>query len=210
MSSAAPPTPPPPELRPLTDRAEVGALAELHRAAFVGAESTRLGLPYLTAFFDWYRSTPGVVALVAGDVEPLGFVLGSPFGAERERYRRLLPSAARALFGQPRLWLAPALWRVALWRLASLARPTSRRHVARLTPPLFVLDLIAVHPAARKRGVAGSLLEGFHAAARARGARTLVLWVRREASDARRLYARHGWEPAWDFWPDRIAYVRRD
>ena len=55
------------------------------------------------------------------------------------------------------------------------------------------LLLIAVHPAHRGRGVGGTLLERFLAAARARGSARLFLEMR-EGNRAEALYRRYGFE----------------
>lgn len=205
---ATPPMAPAIELRPLVAPEQTAALVRLHRATFPEAESTRLGVRYLTAFFDWYRVTPSAVALVAWRDESLGYVLGSPYGSERELYRKLLGTAALAFLGRPRLWLQSDVGRVARWRLASLGRATASERVSRLTAPTYLLGLIGVDPGQRRRGIAELLLDGFAVAARERGARSLVLWVRRDAAEARRLYERRGWREGWEVWPDRSAYVR--
>lgn len=55
---------------------------------------------------------------------------------------------------------------------------------------------LAVAPAARRRGVAGGLVEGFLAEARRRGAATAFLEVAADNDAARRLYQRAGFAPA--------------
>jgi ribosomal protein S18 acetylase RimI-like enzyme len=196
------------ELRRLTAREQTAELVRIHRATFPGVESTQLGGRYLTAFFDWYRTAPDALALVAWRDESLGYVLGSMYGSERSRYRKLFGSAALAFLLRPRLWVRPDLGRVARWRLGSLVRARESERVVRLTAPIYLLDLIGVHPAQRRQGIAEMLLDGFVDAARERGARSLVLWVRRDAAEARRLYERRGWHEGWEVWPERSAYVR--
>jgi GNAT superfamily N-acetyltransferase len=208
MSPAAPPPAGRPvELRQLERSEQVAELVRVHRAAFPDAEGTRLGARYLRAFFEHYRRTPSTIALVAWRDVELGYVVGSPHGSESARYRRLLPAAAAAFLVRPRLWVRRDLLQVARWRLASLGRATARRAVAELPQPVHVLDLIGVDPSRRGQGVGSLLLDGFVAAARERGARSLVLWVRHDASAARQLYARHGWRARWEVHPDRTAYV---
>jgi ribosomal protein S18 acetylase RimI-like enzyme len=204
--------PPPPtgggvELRRLETAEQAGALVDLHRAAFPDTEATRLGPRYLRAFFEHYRSSPSAIALVAWRGAAIGYVVGSPHGSETARYRALLPAAVAAFLARPRLGSRRDLRRVALWRLASLRRATARREVAELPRPVYVLDLIGVDPSHRGQCVGALLLEAFVAAARARGARSLVLWARHDAVAARRLYERHGWRARWEVQPDRTAFV---
>jgi ribosomal protein S18 acetylase RimI-like enzyme len=207
VTGSPPPTGCGVELRRLETAEQADALVDVHRAAFPDTEATRLGARYLRAFFEQYRSSPSAIALVAWRDAEVGYVVGSPHGGETARYRALLPAAAGAFLARPRLWSRRDLRRVARWRLASLGRATSRREVAALPQPVYVLDLIGVDPAHRGHGVGALLLEGFVAAARARGAGSLALWVRHDATAARRLYERHGWRAGWEVRPDRTAFV---
>lgn len=189
------------------DRAE---LVRLHAGSFADSETALLGPRYVGALFDAMASGPGGFVLLADDPagRALGFVAGSPLGAEKARYRRLLPIAAASWLARPGLWRHPGLRRVARWRLGTLHRSTGSASTAALTPPVWLLDMIAVDPGARGRGVGDLLMTGFAEAARARGARSFVLWVRREAEGARRLYERHGWRELGPVEPDRLAYAR--
>lgn len=58
---------------------------------------------------------------------------------------------------------------------------------------LFVLNDLFVAPAARRRGVAGALLDAAEAHARAAGAVRLVLQTAVDNAPAQRLYRRRGW-----------------
>lgn len=196
------------ELRDLSSPHLVAELAALHAEVFPDAEGTALGRGYLSSYFDWYRRAERAVALVAWREQSVGYVLGSPYGSERQRYRELFAPAARAGFRRPSLWLRSDLWRVALWRLGSLAHGAAQRPVGQLAAPVYLLDLIGVAPGERHRGVGALLLEGFRSAAEARGARSLVLWARDDAPAARRAYERAGWRRGWSVWPDRTAYWR--
>jgi [ribosomal protein S18]-alanine N-acetyltransferase len=68
--------------------------------------------------------------------------------------------------------------------------------LGRVAGPEAELLTLAVHPAARRRGVALALIEAFEAEAAARGAAEVLLEVAVTNAAARALYARRGYAQA--------------
>lgn len=85
------------------------------------------------------------------------------------------------MFALPGVWLT----------IASLEGLDSGFALARHTGPEAELLLLAIRPAARRRGVGGALLRSVIAEARARGVQDLHLEVR-AGNDAVKLYQREG------------------
>lgn len=172
----------------------VRGVAELHRLAFAGYLNTRLGRPYLRAFFRWFAEAEGAVALCALRAgQPVGYVVGAPLGYTRALNRRVLGPALLGMVLHPGLAADPHFRQTVAGRWQALRGQAPPDDAPDLPEPTFSLVGIAVHPAARGQRLGQRLVDDFEAQARGGGARALRLSVYPENEAARRLYTRAGW-----------------
>jgi ribosomal protein S18 acetylase RimI-like enzyme len=156
--------------------------AAAHYDRFAGSRERALHI-LRTVFGHAGHSASYEVCLLAElDGEPAGVLAGFPLEDE-DRYTR------RFLHG--------AMLRIPLTRWPGIAR--SMWVAAQLTPPpplgSWYVDALAVHPSARRRGVASALLDAAAARAVEEGCRFLALDTDIENAAARATYERTGMTP---------------
>jgi ribosomal protein S18 acetylase RimI-like enzyme len=189
---------------PMT-RDMLDVIADLHQRSF----ESRLGRRYSRALVGWYLTREeDAIAIAAVDAadEPVGYAVGAPEGHEAALQRAILPTVVTQLALRPWRWFDPYVVRTIRARLrpstessgaphpspASGGDPAKGESPATGRPPLCLVA-IGVSPTVRGHGVGERLMEAFEARARALGAASLTLWVRKDNAAARRLYVKCGW-----------------
>ncbi|HMB03211.1 MAG TPA: GNAT family N-acetyltransferase [Isosphaeraceae bacterium] len=149
------------------------AIAGVHRSAFPGFFLTRMGAPFLAAYYGIVADFPGGILLVAEDGGRLaGFVSG--FLDPCRFYEAMSAARGRLLWPTLRGVLRDPL-------LLPLILANRRRvgDAARPEGPGAALDCelssIAVHPDAQGKGLGRELVRSFFDAAAERGARSVLL-----------------------------------
>lgn len=219
---------------PLTEHIVVRALAadDVAFAALLHAEAlphgffARLGLPFLRVYYESFIASPHAEALLAQvDGRRAGVIVGALRNRAhhrwvvRQRWWRLAPRAALALLRRPRL--AAHFLRTRSGRYLKAARRLLRASTSAQAGhdeqagdghAVAVLSHVSVAADARGRGVGGSLVDAFVAAARDAGVAEVHLVTLADGNGAGAFYARHGWrhcEERTDVEDRRIsAYVR--
>lgn len=168
-------------------------------------------------------AAPAIRRMVADDVPAVAGILAWSFSGKTAAAAPDRPEVAARLFAEVALagndaWVAEdggvvgvvtfqdrrrPWYAHAEWPLVRTMRPLRRRFRAMLFLLLFhaadfpaselYLETMAVHPAARGRGVGGALLGFAEREARRRGRATLSLYCIRDNPRARALYVRHGY-----------------
>lgn len=175
-------------LGPLT-RADVDAVARLHRQAFPGFFLSNLGEPFLVQFYRGFLSDPSAVSVVARDDDGavLGAVVGTtqPAGFFGRLLRRSWPgfllASLRAVVTKP--GSAPRLMRAVRYRGGAEAGSDAA-----------LLSSICVDPSLQRSGVGRQLLSAWAREVAARGARAAFLTTDAQGNDAaNRFYRAQGW-----------------
>jgi ribosomal protein S18 acetylase RimI-like enzyme len=178
---------------PMSD-ALVPRVCALHREAFRGLMSARLGRNYLDAFMSWFLHSETAIALVAVDENGalLGYVIGAPSGYGAAMNRDLVWVAARCMIVRPWLFLDSQVRATIKARLQfMLGHPAATAND--LPTPTMSLVGIAVSPEAAGKGVGSLLVKTFESRARVLNMASLHLSVYPDNTVARRLYERCGW-----------------
>jgi ribosomal protein S18 acetylase RimI-like enzyme len=179
---------------PMTEEI-VPSVCRLHRVAFRGLMSARLGASYLCGFVSWFLRAQRAIALVATDDDGklLGYVIGAPVGYGASMNRDLMWVAARSMIVRPWLFLNSQVRATVRARLrVMLGRTTSDTHD--LPTPTMSLVGIAVSPEAAGNRVGSMLVEAFENRACALKMASMQLSVYPGNMPARRLYERRGWQ----------------
>lgn len=175
--------------------AMVPAVVEVHYAAFAGYLNTRLGRPYLRAFFNWFCEAEGTIAVCAlSGHQPVGYVVGAPLGYTGSLNRRTLLPALWGIGWRPWLFLDRRFRQALVGRGRALWGHHTPDDQPLLPEPTFSLVGIAVAPEAQGQQIGRQLMGAFERQARSLGARSLRLSVYPENRAAQRLYTRAGWQ----------------
>jgi ribosomal protein S18 acetylase RimI-like enzyme len=176
----------------------IPALCKIHCEAFAGYMNTRLGASYIEAFFAWFLTAEGAIALVALDHEKnvLGYVVGAPIDYGPRMNRDLLFRAAVSVLMRPSVFLNKTFWTIVAGRLKSYLGISANRN-GRFEFPKPAMSLIAIGVARSARGqkVGLCLLRAFEDKARKLGIRSLQLTVYANNVIARELYETNDWRP---------------
>lgn len=166
---------------------DLDAVVEVHRRAFPGFFLTRMGRPFLRAYYQAALDYAPGIALVSEDGSDRtlrGFVVG---------FRE--PQGFYALFSARRRRLLPAIL-VAVLRDPGLAGGilrNMRRVSDQAAHPVDAAELASIGVDGQGRGVGGELLEGFCRRAADAGLRQVVLTTDAEGNDGvRAFYERRG------------------
>ena len=167
----------------------------IHVEAFAGYMNTRLGRSYMRAFFNWFLTAPGGVALIARDEKAgvLGYLVGAPIDYGPRMNRDLARVAAVSVALRPWLLLHRTFWTIIATRLRSYLGRTPIPHASPLPDPALSLIAIGVGREARGKKVGALLVRAFEDRARGLRARSLQLTVYENNSIARKLYETAGW-----------------
>lgn len=172
--------------RPM-QQSDLEAVVKVHQAAFPGFFLTRMGRPFLRAYYQAVLDFGTSIALIATD-ENTGAVLGFAVGFRD-------PQGFYALFAHRRRRLLPAI------ALAVLRDPTlvkeilrnMRRVEAQARASVAAVELSSIAVATSGAGVGGVLLEAFATHARDAGTRSLFLTTDADGNYAvRHFYERRG------------------
>jgi ribosomal protein S18 acetylase RimI-like enzyme len=204
-----PPPGDPVRVEPLR-REWLSTLVDIHMSAFQGYMNTRLGKLYVLRFLAWFMDAPDGIALAAIDgVRPVGYVVGAPLGYKRCLTRATLPAAAAGVLVRPWVLFQGEILKTALEGIYGLFIHRKDPLVG-VPEELSTLSLvgIGVAPESRGRQAGRALMEGFEAAARARGAHRMRLSVYPTNASARALYEKAGWTLLSDPSEDTLYYHR--
>ena len=188
-----------PDVHPLA-RSDLEFCAALHAHALPHGFFAELGPRFLRAYYTTFLDSPHAVALVATvSGQPTGHLVGviAPRSHTRWLLRRRGPELA--MHGLVGMALHPsAAYRFARTRLSRYARAWRRHRSAGERSPAnddapAVLVHVAVVPGARRIAAGRTLVEGFEAAARKRGAKRAVLTTLAGDGGAGGFYERLGW-----------------
>ena len=164
---------------------DLGAVVQIHQAAFPGFFLTRMGPRFLRAYYAAVLEFPRHLALVAETDRPVGFAVGFTDAPEfyqffAQRKRRLLPLMAIAVLRHPSLVLA----------LLSNARRVETKAAASDKAAVEMSSLATLRPGG---GVGGQLVEAFADAAAQAGGRSILLTTDAEGNAAvRQFYEKSG------------------
>jgi GNAT superfamily N-acetyltransferase len=168
-------------------QADLEAVVKVHQAAFPGFFLTRMGRPFLCAYYQAVLDFDASIALIASDENTkavLGFAVGfsDPQGFYTlfaHRRRRLLPAIVLAVLRDPAL-------------VGAILR-NMRRVEAQARASVDAVELSSIAVAASGAGVGGVLLEAFATHARDGGAHSLFLTTDANGNDAvQHFYQRRG------------------
>lgn len=182
--------------------ADLPAIVRLHQEAFPGTFTTRLGPPFLTAYYTQVlRARTGLLAVALVDGPVGGFAAGGADAATfyvglRRARLRLAVGMAPALLRRPGLVL----------RTAGAAGSTRERATAD-TAGVAELTSLAVGASLRRSGIATQLVQAFCASSAAAGAHTVSVRTPLRDNDAvLAFYRRLGFVRVQEYvdGPDRV------
>jgi len=170
---------------------DLDRLARLHQAAFPGYFLSRMGRPFLRAYFRLILDWPGGILLgLHRDGRLVGYTSGfeDPSGFYAHMRRRRIRMGLLTLGG---LLRDPRLLARTLWNIRSMRE---RAHLGRdIGPGDFELSSLAVHPAESGKGVGSLLTEAlFEQARQSGGSRVIALTDETENDGARAFYRKVG------------------
>ena len=171
-------------------QADLDGVVEVHKMAFPGFFLTRMGRPFLRAYYQAVLDFDDSIALVGCD-DDAGALLGFAVGFRN-------PRGFYELFARRRRQLLPAIF-FAVLRDPVLVREilrNMRRVEAQAREPVNAVELSSIAVGHAGAGVGGQLLDAFAAQAGESGANSLFLTTDADENDAvRRFYERRGFTP---------------
>ncbi|MEM6325510.1 MAG: GNAT family N-acetyltransferase [Bacteroidota bacterium] len=195
----------PVRIRPILSE-HLGAVAEVHRAAFPESAITRAGHEATRRYYEWLLIGPHPESHTIGaflDERLVGFNFGGRFDGALSGYlrkNRLFLASRIAL--RPWLLLNPTFrGRFAMgadvlqrFRRRTASAPASVKASAEREAAPYGILSIAVDPAVQGAGVGQALMRAAEAEARRRGHERMKLSVHPENTQAVRFYERGGWQ----------------
>ncbi len=190
--------------------ADIKELVKVHREAFNGYMSTRIGDNYIAVFIKWFIKVEGNIAEVATiDGRPAGYVAGSNAAYDPAKTYGVILAGIWGILTHPKVWFQEDVIANVKSRFrtgVNILRKRSRKKKANVETYLHQMKLkdgkvlrkiglasIAVAPWAQGYGLGGKLMKAFEDDAKAMNYNRMQLSVYNDNDGAKHVYEKYGW-----------------
>ena len=189
-------------------KADVAALADIHRSAFEGYMNAGVGRGYVRQLLRWFLNRSDAIGLQATiDGQPCGYVIGMPLGEHRQLNRDLMLAAATGVATHPWVLLEKRYRKSAaakIKRVLGLDKPAPEPSKPEPAPSEsgageydgrgIGLFSIAVASEFSGKGAGAAMVNAFEDRARQLGYEFVQLSVYTDNARARAVYEKAGWD----------------
>jgi ribosomal protein S18 acetylase RimI-like enzyme len=184
-------------ISPITEDA-LPNVADIHREAFAGYMSSRIGKDYVIAVLRWFILQEDTIALMSlSENDGLcGYVVGAPLGYEKRMNKEVFGVAAKGMITHPWLLFDKQIRRTVVRKVKLLlGQSIPAQQVPDLPEPIISLVGIGTTVKMRGRGAGKMLMSAFEEESRKKKIASMRLSVYPNNITARKLYEKFGWQP---------------